>query len=127
MGLIVLDTSFLVDHLRGVTAATEAFAGAVREGERTAASVITKVEIVGGMRSHERRATRNLFEQLEWIPVDDAVAELAGEYTRLYRRSHQGIDVPDYVIAATAFVLRAEMWTRNVKHFPMFPDLIAPY
>ena len=79
------------------------------------------------MRTHERRPTRRLFEQLLWVPVDDAVAELAGEYARLYRRSHQGIDVPDYVIAATAFTLRAELWTRNVKHFPMFADLAAPY
>jgi predicted nucleic acid-binding protein len=127
MGMIVLDTSFLVDHLRGVDSATEAFTGAAVDGGLTLSSVITKTEILAGMRTHERRATQRLFEQLQWVPVDDAVAGLAGEYARLYRRSHQGIDVPDYLIAATAFTLRAELWTRNVKHFPMFPDLEPPY
>src|SRR5215475_794327 len=127
MGVVVLDTSFLLDHVRGVTGATEAFTGAVLDGEQTLASVITKTEILGGMRTHKRRATRRLFEQLDWVPVDDAVAELAGEYARLYRRSHQGVEVADYIIAATAFTVRAELWTRNVKHFPMFPDLATPY
>ena len=30
-------------------------------------------------------------------------------------------------IAATTIRLRARLLTRNVKHFPMFPDLRAPY
>ena len=31
------------------------------------------------------------------------------------------------LIAATATVSGAELWTRNVKHFPMFESLAAPY
>jgi len=52
--------------------ATEAFTGAVLDGEQTLASVITKTEILGGMRTCERLATRRRFEQLDWVPVDDA-------------------------------------------------------
>jgi len=44
-----------------------------------------------------------------------------------YLRSHPDVDSVDYVIAATAQHLGAELWTRNLKHFPMFPGLSAPY
>ena len=46
---------------------------------------------------------------------------------RRYVQSHPGIGVVDYVIAATAMRLDADLWTRNTKHFPMFADLVAPY
>jgi predicted nucleic acid-binding protein len=125
--VIVLDSAILIDHLRGRREATDAFANAVRSGEQTAASCVTKVEVLAGMRAHERRATRALFELLRWLPVDDSIAALAGEYARTYRRSHQGIDVPDFIVAATAMRADAELWTRNVKHFPMFAGLEPPY
>jgi predicted nucleic acid-binding protein len=44
-----------------------------------------------------------------------------------YLRSHPGVDPVDYVIAATVTQLAAKLWIRNVKHFPMFPDLEPPY
>jgi predicted nucleic acid-binding protein len=125
--VIVPDTSVLIDQLRRRDGAPEAIDEAFGRGDDVVASVISKVELLTGMRTHERRATRQLFELINWIPVDDGIAELAGEYGRLYRRSHQGIDAGDLVVAATAFSLRAELWTRNLKHFPMFPDLAAPY
>lgn len=79
------------------------------------------------MRADEEHKTRDLINLLEWIPVDTAVAERAGSFALSFRRSHPGIDVADYAIAATAILERAELWTRNVRHFPMFPDLEPPY
>lgn len=124
---IVVDTSVLIDHLRGREAARTALRQAVAEGEPLAASVLTKVEILAGMRPAERRATEQLFTVLEWIPVDDALAESAGRIANRYLRSHPGVDPVDYVIAATAYQLSAELWTCNVKHFPMIPKLAPPY
>jgi predicted nucleic acid-binding protein len=40
-----------------------------------------------------------------------------------HRRSHPGIDVVDYVIAATAEEHHAELLTLHVKHFPMVRGL----
>ena len=89
--------------------------------------MLTKVEVLAGMRASEERATRRLFDVLDWVPVHDAVAEHAGHLANRYHRSHPGVDPVDYVIAATAEALGAALWTRNVKHFPMFPDLRSPY
>lgn len=91
------------------------------------ASVLSRVELLWGMRTHERKATSALFAAVDWVDVDEEISELAGAYARKFRRSHQGIGVVDYVIAATAQHLGAELWTRNVKHFPMFPELSPPY
>ena len=127
MNPVILDTTILIDHLRGTPEATATIGRAPDLGLRPTASVVTKTEILRGVRSGERRAVRALFELITWVPVDEAIAELAGEYARIYRASHRGIDVADYLIAATAMRTDAELWTRNVKHFPMFEALEAPY
>lgn len=127
MGLILLDTSVLVDNLRGVPAAGEALDDAEAAGHRLAASVVTKIELLSGMRAHEKRATRDLLDALAWVAVDDEIAERAGQHARSYRRSHQGVGVVDLIIAATAAHLDAALWTHNVRHYPMFPDLAPPY
>jgi predicted nucleic acid-binding protein len=124
---VLVDTSVLIDHLRGDEAARRALAGAAREGERLAGSVLTKVEVLAGMRPQEEPPTRRLLSALDWIPVDDAIAERAGMLANRFLRSHPGVDPVDVVIAATAELHPARLWTRNVKHFPMIPDLAPPY
>ncbi len=124
---ILVDTSVLVDHLRGDADSRRATSEAVRSGERLACSVVTKVEVLAGMRPDEERVTRRLLQALEWMPVDDAVAERAGALANRYLGSHPGVDPVDYIIAATAELNDAALWTRNLKHFPMFPRLTAPY
>lgn len=79
------------------------------------------------MRADEEVATRRLFAALEWVDVDEPLAELAGLLARTYLRSHPNVDPVDYVIAATVQSLDAELWTKNVKHFPMIAPLQAPY
>lgn len=125
--MIVVDTSVLIDHLRGRENARKALRQAVEDGQRVSASVLTKVEVTAGMRSAERNAVSTLFRAIEWLPVTDPIADDAGVLARHYRRSHQAIDVVDYVIAATARSHGADVWTLNVKHFPMFEDIRPPY
>jgi predicted nucleic acid-binding protein len=79
------------------------------------------------MRPSEESATRTLFGALEWIEVDEELAERAGLLAQEYLRSHPGVDPVDYVIAATPQSLDAVLWTRNVKCFPMFDSLVSPY
>ncbi len=124
---IVVDTSIVVDHLRGHPAARDALAAALDDGVPPVGSVLTKVEVLAGMRSGEEAATRRIFEVLEWAPVDDAIAEGAGALANRYLRSHPGVDPVDFVIAATVEAYDAVLWTRNVKHFPMLDGLAPPY
>lgn len=124
---IVVDTSVLIDHLRGNELARAALRAAAEDGERLAASVLTRVEILAGLRPAEEPATEALLSSLDWVDVDAALADHAGRLANRYLRSHPVVDPVDYVVAATARHLSAKLWTRNLKHFPMFDGLSAPY
>lgn len=122
----LVDTSVLIDYLRGHSGAAE-----LLERERAAAplhaSEITRLEVLAGMRADEERATRSLLSSLIWHPVDADVAEEAGALGRRWLPSHRGIDGADLAIAATAIRTGSRLLSRNVRHFPMFEDLQTPY
>jgi predicted nucleic acid-binding protein len=121
----LFDSTILIAHLRGDDRATGLLLDAADEG--ALASVISRSEIEGGMRSGERRDVSRLFDGLVLLPVTDAVARRAGRQLRRFRSSHTGIDLADYLIAATAEEEGASLVTLNVKHFPMFSGLRPPW
>lgn len=122
--LRVLDTTVLVDHLRG---SSEARLFLAAFDEPPLASEMVRAEVIRGLRSRERAHAERLFGLIDWVPVGEAVARLAGEYGRRYRRSQQDIGLADLIVAATATELGTTPATANVRHFPMFPRLRSPY
>ena len=122
----VFDSTVLIAHLRGIPAATALLRNAIEQDE-AACSVLSRIEIEGGMRSGERVAVGRLFAALRLEPVTDTIARRAAIHLRSHRRSHSNIDIVDYVVAATAEVLEAEVLTLNVKHFPMIRGLRAAF
>jgi hypothetical protein len=121
-----VDTSVLIDYLRGHAGAAD-----LLERERAAgvlhASEVTRIEVLAGMRPAEEDGTRALLSTLIWHPVDAEIAEEAGALGRQWLASHHTTDSADLAIAATAVRTNARLLTRNVRHFPMFTDLRAPY
>jgi predicted nucleic acid-binding protein len=120
----VVDTTVLVDHLRGVVDARNYL---LSLNAPPFASELSRAEVISGLRTDERRAAEQLFGGIEWVPVGERIAREAGTLGRRFRRSHVGLGVADLVIAATALLLGADLATHNVKHYPMFPGLSAPY
>ena len=120
----VIDTSVIIDILRGLPVAVDYVEGLE---DVPACSEITRVEVTRGLRSAERVPTERLFQQLRWVALDEPIARRAGELGRTWRKSHPGISSPDLVIAATAEQLEADLATSNVRHFPMFKRLRPPY
>lgn len=118
----LFDSSVLIAHLRGVPQATRLIRDAVADNGAMA-SVLSRIELEGGMRSHERDAVHRLLGALTMVSVSDSIARTAGHHLRTYRSSHQGIDVVDFVIAATCEEVGADLMTLNVKHFPMVEEL----
>jgi predicted nucleic acid-binding protein len=125
--LKTLDTTIAVDHLRGRAEATQLIANVLESEGRIFASEIVRFELHAGMREAEQEGVADLAAALTWIPVEQRISTTAGDLARRYRGSHSGIDDADYLIAATALALRADVLTTNVRHFPMFPDLKPPY
>ncbi len=123
---VLVDTSVLIDYLRGVPAAADLLE-TERAAEALHASEISRLEVLAGMRATEEDQTRSLLSTLSWHPLDAEVAERAGELGRAWLPSHRGIDGADLAVAATAILLDARLLTMNVRHFPMFSDLRRPY
>ncbi len=120
----VLDTSVIIDVLRGRAAAKEWLASMT---SIPVCSEVTRTEVLRVVRSPERAPTERLLQALRWAPVDERVSRDAGELGRRFRRSHAHIGVADLLIAATCLSLDAALATMNVRHFPMFESLARPY
>lgn len=120
----IFDTTVLIDLLRGYLPAVE-FVD--RLDSVPGCSEISRLEVIRGLRSGERADAERLFALVIWHEVNADVSRLAGEYARRYRRSHQNISNEDYLIGATATIAGAKVATANVRHFPMFGRLKAPY
>lgn len=123
----LVDTSVAVDHLRGVEAAVQLLRGEAEIDGSLLASEIVRFELLASVRDSETEALEEFFATLRWVAIGEEVVRGAGRLAREYRRSHSGIDDADYLLAATAFHLDAELLTTNVRHFPMLPGLRPAY
>jgi len=123
----LLDTTVAVDHLRGTAPAVDLLRRLVEDDEEVGASEVVRFELLAGVRDEELEALEQFSSALSWVAVNEDVARTAGALARAYRKAHGGIDDADYLIAATAIVLDAELLTTNLRHFPMLKGLRAPY
>lgn len=124
--MILVDSDVLIAHLRGRAEARD-WLRSSREKGPLAASAVTVTELTGGTRSPERNEVARLLATLTLRSVTLPIARQAGAFMRSYRASHSGIGLGDYLVAATAEVLGLELATLNVRHFPMFDGLQAPF
>lgn len=125
--MILVDSDVLIAHLRGIPQARDWLLRTRRDTGRIAASAVSITEVAGGMRSQERRQVTRLLSSLEIFAVSERVGWKAAELMRTYRRSYSGIGLGDFLIAATAAAEGLQLATLNLRHFPMFPDLHAPF
>jgi predicted nucleic acid-binding protein len=114
----LIDTDIAIDHFHGHQEAFIFFMETLSSGESIAFSVVSLVEILAGLRSGEEKRTERLLELFNIIEVNQRIGRKAGDYLRLYRRSHN-LELGDALIAATASITGAELVTRNRKHYPM--------
>jgi predicted nucleic acid-binding protein len=123
----LLDTTILIDLLRGSDQAEGLLLDLLTRRERVWAAVPTRTEVIRGVRDDERARMSEVFGLLAWVDTDSAIADKAGELARRYGRTHPGVGTVDYLIAATAMAIGARLVTSNVRHFPMFEGLQPAY
>ena len=119
MSTVLVDTSVLIDVLRGVPARVEKLKALVEAGHILACSAITVGELFAGMRPKERAATVALLDSLEHFDVTRAIAEKAGLLRGEWSAKGRTFSLPDLFIAATAISHRLLLITDNVRDFPM--------
>ncbi len=119
MTAVLIDSDVIIEFLRGRDAALQERLGALADADALLAySPVTVAEVWHGMRPGERGVIEALFGSMVCVPIDAEIGRKAGEYLRLYRRSH-GVELGDALIAATAGTHGLKLWTRNRKHYPM--------
>ena len=124
---ILVDSDVLIEHLRGKAEAREWLVRARQTSGPLAISVVSPTEIAGGMRSPEKREVMRLLGSMQRFEVTEQVAWRASALMQQYHRSHSGIGLGDYLIAATALTEGLEPATLNVRHYPMFQELARPF
>lgn len=124
---LVVDADVLIDVFRNVAPAISLLARARRTGDDLLSVTPVRTEILRGTSAGRQPAVEGFLRYIDWIDVDVELADRAGDLGRLFVRSHQGISVPDLLLAAAVNRLGGQLLTRNVRHFPMFPDLRPAY
>ncbi|MGA2531652.1 MAG: PIN domain-containing protein [Candidatus Aminicenantales bacterium] len=118
----LLDSTVLIDHLRGIVEATK-WLQKLREGEAVI-SVITRAEVLCGGTEDETLAAYELCEQFECLPLTKDVATRAAEL-----RKRNGWRLPDALQAAMALRSGLKLVTRDSKDFDekRHPFILIPY
>ena len=118
MNKILLDTDVIIENFRGNGPILEKIKDLKDEKAFIYISPISIAEVYAGLRSGEEKIVGEFFNSVPCLPINESIGVNAGEYLRLYSRSH-GLEVADALIAALSFHSKARLFTLNKKHYPM--------
>jgi len=116
---VLVDSDILIDVSRGTNQTVVSKWMDLSDSDAAVLySAVSLAELWAGARPNEHAGLNDLFGALTCAPIDEEVGRRAGVFLRKYRLSH-GVEVADALIAAGAVANKAELWTRNRKHYPM--------
>lgn len=115
---LLLDTTVLIDALRGRAAAERV--RALRDGVQPPwICAINFEEVLRGAREEEEPVVARFLGGLRLAPLGRAEGELAGRWRRDHAQRGTTLSQADCLIAAAAVGVGARLATGNPRHFPM--------
>lgn len=124
----LIDTDILIDASRGLVQ-SGAFLNEMLGAGSIDISAITAMELVAGCRDSAHLVNvKELLNRFNVLPLTEAVSGRAQALMEMFALSN-GLGIPDALIAATALQSGIALYTRNIRHFKMIPELliIQPY
>ena len=118
---VLIDTDIFVDYLREYAPAKDVFQGLLKGKFIGYSSVISEAELLSGKDCGDlvrRRQTIDLIDATNRVIVNSEIASKAAEFRRMF-----SVPLMDSLIAATAYKLKAKLYTRNTKHYQKIVDL----
>lgn len=115
--ILSMCSDVVIWHLRGRESVVRKVIDLARKG-RLMLSAITRAEVITGLREQEHKKTLTFLDACETIPVDQTVADLAGNLVREYWARGITIHFPDALIGATALARGIVLYTCNPRHYP---------
>lgn len=126
--MVCLDTSFIVDFLRGNHDAKRVLDELVASAETTTIAAPTIMELRASIalnerNTHEQHLLYKIKASSVILHLDDASATRAGDTEAALILAGDVIPPVDIMIGAIALENNETVLTRNVKHFRRIPDL----
>ena len=118
MAKYLLDTTVIIDHLRGNKKVNSRLEEIGLQGDVAGCCCINIAETYAGMREKEKEKTDKFIESLHYFEVTRKIAKLAGELRQKHARKGKTLVTADVIIAATAIIYNSILFTRNIKHYP---------
>jgi tRNA(fMet)-specific endonuclease VapC len=116
---LVLDTSVLIDVLRGRKDRRRLLHRLVGEGHSLSTTVLNVAELYAGMRAGEEARTEEFLGGLECLELRISAARLAGQLKSIWQTRGRTLTLSDTIIAAVAIEEQCALLTDNRKDFPM--------
>lgn len=118
----LLDTTIIIDHLRGDKKVSSFLEEIGIRGDTAGCCCINITETYTGMKDREKEKTDKFIESLYYFTVTKEIAKLAGVLKQKNAKKGRTLATSDVIIAATALTYGLILVTKNVKHYP-FNDL----
>lgn len=119
----IFDTTVFIDYLRGKEEVKPFIQQALSGEEHFVVSIITVVELWAGVKDQEdEKKHKVLLAPFRKMPINLPIAYRAGRLAySFYQKKDKSISLADFVIAATAEYLGADIVTRNRSCFHKIP------
>ena len=123
----LLDTTFVIDHLRGDAVAVARLARIVDDGDEPFVCDVIACEAWAGAHDDDDRDLVALLQFVEFIQAGPDQARRAGRWRADAKRRGWTLSAPDALIAASAEAIDAAVLTRNVRAFALTQARIETY
>ncbi|MBA2717956.1 MAG: PIN domain-containing protein [Chloroflexi bacterium] len=124
---LVLDSTFLIDHLRGEDEAVDELASIFENGDEPIVTEVIVCEVRAGLLPDAERHLVALLEPMDFVQPDPATAMRAGRWRAELRARGRTLSLADSLIAAAADSMGATVLTRNVRDFSLTPVPVKTY
>jgi predicted nucleic acid-binding protein len=125
MAPVLLDTTVLIDALRGRPAA-QRLRGLRDRGDEPCICAVNVEEVARGLRPREEEQARRLIGGLREVPLGVPEGWRAGEWRREYAAGGVTLTQADCLVAAAALSAGGRLATGNPRDFPM-PELMVEH
>jgi predicted nucleic acid-binding protein len=118
---VLCDTNILIEYYKANSVILQQLKSI--GASNIAVSVITQAELFYGAKNkQELLMIERHLSFCHCYPLDNQVSLLFAELMKTYALSHRS-SIPDMLIAATAIIHDAPLYTLNVKDFRFIPDI----
>lgn len=123
----LLDTTVLIDYLRGQQPAVLLLHRLAAEGHALQVTCVQVAELFSGLREEDRPRVEAFLESLQYLPISLDVAKQAGQYRLAFARQGRTLPLPDLLVAAAAQAEGATLITSNIRHFSVLGLSLLDY